>query len=117
VLLDRLIAVKPGHADAFRLKGEAYAVYLKQPALAEENFLKAHELDPSNVSVTDNLGVAAFQRQDYPRALSFFLKGVEAEPGNTRRLRNVAEAYRMMGDEKKAEEFLQRAEAGARPRQ
>jgi len=110
VLLDQAIALKPDHADAFRLKGEAYAVYLKQPALAEENFLKAHELDPGNVSVTDNLGVAAFQRGDYPRALSFFLKGVEARPDDARRLRNVSETYRMMGNDVKAAEFLQRAQ-------
>ena len=109
VLLDHVTAMKPDHADAFRLKGEVYAVYLKQPAIAEENFLKAFELNPNNVSVTDNLGVAAFQRQDYPRALSFFLKGVEAKPHDTRRLRNVSETYRMMGDVAKAEEFAQRA--------
>lgn len=116
VLLDRVIAMKPDHADAFRLKGEIHAVYLKQPALAEEDLLKAHVLDPSNLSVTDNLGVAAFKRQDYPRALSFFLKGLEAKPDDAQRLRNVSETYRMMGDEAKAAEFLQRAEGGVRSR-
>ena len=111
-----MIAMKPDHADAFRLKGEIHAVYLKQPALAEEDLLKAHVLDPSNLSVTDNLGVAAFKRQDYPRALSFFLKGLEAKPDDAQRLRNVSETYRMMGDEAKAAEFLQRAEGGVRSR-
>lgn len=111
VLLDRVIAMKPDLADAFRLKGEIHAVYLKQPALAEADFLKAHALDPGNVSVTDNLGVAAFQRQDYPKALSFFLEGVKTGSDDAQRLRNVSETYRMMGDEKKAAEFLQRAEA------
>jgi len=110
VLLDRVIAMKPDHADAFRLKGEIHAVYLKQSALAEEDFLRAHELDPGNLSVTDNLGVAAFQRHDYTKALSFFLKGVGAKPDDARRLRNVSETYRMMGDEVHAAEFAQRAE-------
>lgn len=110
ILLDRLITMKPDHADAFRLKGEVYAVYLKQPALAEVDFRKAHALDPGNVSVTDNLAVAAFQRQDYPQALAFFLKGVEAKPDDARRLRNVSETYRRLGDEAHAEEFLRRSE-------
>ena len=110
MLLDHVTAMKPDHADAFRLKGEVYAVYLKQPAVAEENFLKAFELNPNNVSVTDNLGVAAFQRQDYPRALTFFLKGVEAKPDDAQRLRYVSETYRMMGDGVKAAEYRQRAE-------
>ncbi len=110
VFLERVIAMKPEQADAFRLKGEIHAVYLKQPALAEENFLKAHALAPTNVSVTDNLGVAAFQRKEYPTALSFFLKGLQAKPDDARRLLNVSETYRMMGDEQKAAEFLQRAQ-------
>jgi tetratricopeptide (TPR) repeat protein len=114
VLLDRLIAMRPGYADAFRLKGEIYAVYLKQPAPAEENFLKAHALAPNDLTVTDNLGVAAFQRQDYPRALSFFLKGIEVKPDDAPRLRNVSETYRRMGDEVKAAEFLQRAQVAER---
>ncbi len=109
-LLDKAIALRPDQADAFRLKGEAYAVYLKRPQLAEENLLKAHELDPTNVAVTDNLGVAAFQRQDYARAVMFFLKGVAVEPNEPRRLRNVSETYRVMGDEVKAAEYRQRAE-------
>ncbi len=113
VLLDHLIAMKPDHAEAFRMKGEIYAVYLKQPALAEVNFLKAHALDPGNVSVTDNLGVAAFQRHDYTEALSFFLKGVGAKPDDARRLRNVSETYRMMGDKVQAAEFAQRAQKAA----
>lgn len=114
VLLDHVTAMKPDHADAFRLKGEVYAVYLKQPALAEENFLKAHSLNPTNVSVTDNLGVAAFKRQDYPRALEFFLKGLQAKPDDAPRLRNVSETYRMMGDEVKASEFLRRSDEAER---
>jgi tetratricopeptide (TPR) repeat protein len=109
VLLDHLTGMKSDYADAYRLKGEVYAVYLKQPALAAENFLKAHELDPNNTSVTDNLGVAAFKRQDYPRALSFFLEGIKAKPDDAQRLRNVSETYRMLGDGVKAEEFLRRA--------
>lgn len=109
VLLDHVTAMKPDHADAFRLKGEVYAVYLKQPALAEENFLKAHSLNPTNVSVTDNLGVAAFKRQDYPRALEFFLKGLQAKPDDAQRLRNVSETYRMMGDLVRATEYSRRA--------
>jgi len=109
-LLDKAIALRPDQADAFRLKGEAYAVYLKRPQLAEENLLKAHELDPTNVAVTDNLGVAAFQRQDYAWAVMFFLKGVAVGPNEPRRLRNVSETYRVMGDEVKAAEYRQRAE-------
>lgn len=110
VWLDQLTALDPGRADAFRLKGEVYAVYLKQPGLAEENFLRAHELDPGNVSITDNLGVAAFQRRDYPTALSFFRMGMDVGPDDARRLRNVSETYRMMGDETKAQEFLEQAQ-------
>ncbi len=115
VLLDQVIeqADTPAElhlkADAFRLKGEAYAVYLKQPLLAEEHFMKAHDLRPEDLSVIDNLGVAAFQRGDYPRALGFFLNGTEIAPDDARRLRNIAETYRRMGDEAKATEFLQRA--------
>ena len=115
-LLDKAIAIKPDGADAFRLKGEVYAVYLKQSALAEANFLKAHELDPDNVSVTDNLGVAAFQRGDYQQALTFFLKGAGAKPEDARRLRNISETYRMLGDEAKAEEFARRANEAERGR-
>lgn len=122
VLLDQVIeqADTPAQsklkADAFRLKGEAYAVYLKQPLLAEEHLMKAHALKPEDLSVIDNLGVAAFQRGDYPRALSFFLKGSEIAPDDARRLRNIAETYIRIGDDAKAAEFSRRAaEVGARP--
>lgn len=107
--LDRLLSLEPKNANAHRLKGEVYAVYLRNAARAEESFLKAHELAPRDPAVTDNLAVAAFKRQDYARALAFFLKGVEARPADAPRLRNVSETYRMMGDATSAADYAQRA--------
>ena len=109
VWLDRLLSLQPKNANAHRLKGEVFAVYLKDAARAEESFLKAHEFAPGDLAVTDNLAVAAFKRQDYARALSFLLKGVEARPTDAQRLRNVSETYRMMGDGANAADFALRA--------
>jgi len=111
VLLDELLAIDPKNADAYRMKGEILAVYLHDPAQAEVNFLKSFELDPTNASVAENLGIAAFQRTDLRSALTYFLKAAELKPLDPRPLTLVAEAYKALGDLPKEQEHRLRAQA------
>jgi Flp pilus assembly protein TadD len=111
VQLDRLIALAPGNADAHRMRGEVLAVYLGRTAQAEDSFKRALELDPRNVNILDNLGVAAFTRGDKQAALTYFLQAAEVEPGNAHILLNVARTYGALGDEGRAQEYLARSQA------
>lgn len=109
--LDRLVALAPSNADAHRMRGEVLGAYLARPVEAEAAFVRALELAPRNVTVLDNLGVAAFQRGDKEAALQRFLQAAEIEPGNAHILLNVARTYGLMGNEAMEQEYMRRSQA------
>lgn len=113
-VLDSALVHRPDLADTYRLKGEVQAVYLNEPQNAEENFLKALELDPRNVGVLDNLGVAAFKKGDFPRALDYFLRATGSDTTNADALSHAAKAYEALGRKEEAVAYAARAQQAAR---
>jgi predicted Zn-dependent protease len=113
IYLDALLRIQPGNANAHRMKGEVLAVYFQDAGSAERSFLKAFELDPSNSSVAQNLGVSAFKRGDVQEALGYFLKAVEAKPDNEQALLYTAQAYTALGNEEEARRYTQLAQAAS----
>ncbi len=69
---------------------------------AENNFLIASEIDPSDISPHVSLGNLYWNEKDYPKALTAFSKAVEIDPQDNDALYNLAITYLFMDDDQSA---------------
>ena len=83
-------------------------LYLEQgkPDEAEKFFRRAADLPPRNVAVLSGLGQAALAKRDYPKAVSVLEEALAFDPGAASIHSPLANAYRGLGDEAKAEAHL-----------
>lgn len=83
-------------------------LYLDQgkPELAEPLFQRAADLPPRNVAVMAGLGQAALARRDYTRAVTVLEEALAFDPNAASVHAPLANAYRGVGDQAKAEEHL-----------
>ena len=83
-------------------------LYLEQgkPDVAEGFFTRAADLPPRNVAVLSGLGQTALARRDYARAVSVLEEALVLDPNAASIHSPLANAYRGLGDEAKAEEHL-----------
>ena len=70
------IALDGGMSDAYELRGLIY-VAMNEPALAEESYRRAIQLDARNGSVLHNYAWFLCQRQQYAEADTYFARAVE----------------------------------------
>jgi len=73
------------------------------------NLRKAAELDPHNVSIFEDLGVAYGFKQDYLNAISAFEKAIEIDPNYSKVYYNLGITYKQLAQEEKANEYFARA--------
>ncbi len=71
----------------------------------------AVEMDPKSSEAWNVMGLAHYQKREYPEAVAAFGKAVEAEPGFADAAYNLARAYQEMGEIDKAVEAYRRYEA------
>lgn len=83
-------------------------LYLEQgkPEVAESFFTRAAAQPPQNVAVLAGLGQAALARRDYSTAVSRLEEALTLNPGAASIHSPLANAYRGLGNEAKAEEHL-----------
>jgi tetratricopeptide (TPR) repeat protein len=83
-------------------------LYLEQgrPDVAEQMFARASQLPPRNVATMAGLGQAALARRDYQRAVTVLEDALAFDPSAASIHSPLANAYRGLGDNAKAEEHL-----------
>ena len=90
VALDELkqaIAIDPGFADAYNLRGLIY-MRMNELALAEDGFRRAVALNPRDSSTQHNYGWLMCQQKRYPEANALFTQAV-ANPAYTDRAKTL----------------------------
>jgi tetratricopeptide (TPR) repeat protein len=83
-------------------------VYLDQarPDDAERVFLRGREIEPRSAAVLEGLGRVALARGDQARAVEYLEQTLALDPEATRVHYPLAQAYRALGDQHKAEAHL-----------
>jgi tetratricopeptide (TPR) repeat protein len=80
----------PKADQAMVLLGQTYLMK-KSPELAEENFYKALEVNPSNLDALKPILSKLMQNKDYMRAAELVQKGLAAKPNNFQLLKTLAQ--------------------------
>lgn len=106
-----IIANDPQDADALECIGQIYGKYYNDMGKALENLEKAYTINPKNLLVLKNLGVAMGLRGDFKRSLDYLLQAYEIDKTDTTMLRNISASYNYLGMPAKAKEFDQLARA------
>jgi len=99
------------HDNSYVWKAYGYLYHIEgDTKRAEANYEKAIELDPNNPYPYNNLGVIYHNHyKNYELAEKYFLKAYELDPTYELVIRNLYNTYLNMGDEKRADEFLENA--------
>jgi eukaryotic-like serine/threonine-protein kinase len=114
--LERAIKIEPDSAGYSNL-GTAY-LSLKRYAEASQVYEKAVALDPSNMTLTDNLadayhlsGQAEKAQATYQQAISLGYKELQTNPRDAGVMAEIALAYAKIGKAQEATDFIRRARA------
>jgi len=107
-IADRLIGEQPPRAIFFSIRGAA-EMKLGRDDMATSDLLRAAELDPKDARPRIELGMRAFQRQDFDKAAQYFGDGAMREPDNADCWYNLATAQYRLGKWKEAERAASRA--------
>ena len=78
--LKKAIQIDPNRAEAHRLLGRIYLLYLAKTGEAIESLQTAIKLDPKNPIPHQMLGVAYFKRNQYPEAIQALRRAIELNP-------------------------------------
>ena len=103
--LQRALDQSPSELAALIWLGRTY-LETGKPELAEPLFQRAADLPPRNVAVMAGLGQAALARRDYSRAVTILEEALALDPNAASIHSPLANAYRGLGDQAKAEEHL-----------
>jgi len=103
-LLEKLLEQKPDSAEFLFLCGDAL-LSLKRPRDATGYLESSVERDPTNLFAHAELGRAYLELGDGARAIPHLLTALPADEDGTRHF-ELARAYRMTGDTKRAKETL-----------
>lgn len=108
--LQKAIAIKADYAEAWSKIGEIYGKNLHRIDEAEDCFLNAIKIDPSDESSLENLGIVYGIKHDYARSVDFLQRALKLKPEKYEIYLNLAETYRIMGDKKSSAEYLAKAQ-------
>ena len=103
--LQRALDQSPSELAALIWLGRTY-LETGKPELAEPLFQRAADLPPRNVAVMAGLGQAALARRDYSRAVTILEEALALDPNAASIHSPLANAYRGLGDQAKAEAHL-----------
>lgn len=107
-MLQSIIDRDHTYAEAYRELGGIYGQQLGDMELAKEYLLKALEINPSDYSTVQNLGIVFAQERNFAQAVTFFKKAIEIDPGSENAYRNLIVTYQQMGREDKAAQYMQK---------
>lgn len=113
---DRALAADSNYAPAYNLLGLVH-MFLNEPKVAEENFLKALRMAPNDPEFSNNYGWLLCQDGREAESFSYFLTAVKNPlyQTPTKPYYNAAMCALRINDTKKAEDYFQRA-VGMDPR-
>lgn len=101
-IAERLIREQPPRAIFFSIRGAA-ELKLGRDDMATSDLLCAADMDPKDARPRIELGMDAFQRQDFGRAAQYFRDGTAREPDNAECWYNLATAEYRLGQWSEAE--------------
>ena len=100
----------PENGQATYLVGSCYG-HLKQFGEAEHYLKAANRINPENIEAMKDLGMVYGLEKKYEESLDILLKAYQLNMQDARLLRNIAVTYRFLGNNEKAEAFMQKANA------
>jgi tetratricopeptide (TPR) repeat protein len=106
---EKVLAVDPNFVPALNDLAYLDSEFLGNPEKALELAEKARNLRPTDPNTADTLGWILFKKRQYAHALSLLQESVEKQPNNPEVQMHLGLAYYMMGEEKPARTYLQRA--------
>lgn len=99
---ERALELRPTDLPTIVRLGEAYLDQAR-PEDAERLFLRAREIEPRSAAVIEGLGRVALARGDQARGVEYLEQALALEPEATRLHYPLAQAYRSLGEQNKAE--------------
>ena len=111
---ERALELRPTDLPTIVRLGEAY-LDQSRPDDAERAFLRGLEIEPASAALLEGLGRVALARGNQARAVEYLEKTLALDPEATRVHYPLAQAYRGLGDQQKAETHL-RQRGDGRPR-
>lgn len=109
VQMQKVIEIKPDHADALNFIGYTWAdrnIHLQQ---ALKYILKAVELKPDNGYILDSLGWVYYRLKDYAKAIKWLEKSLELKPDDPHIYDHLGDSYNATNQKKRALEAYQTA--------
>ncbi|NVO02316.1 MAG: DUF1736 domain-containing protein [Bacteroidetes bacterium] len=108
--LNYVIEKNPKYAPAYSKLGEIYGKHLNDLDKSISYLKTANELDPSDPSACENLGIAYGIKKDWGKSLFYFEKAYDLKPDSPQLLINIAGTYSNMGNKAKANELTLKAQ-------
>ncbi len=108
-LFEIIIANQPNNSQALNYLGYMLADRGMRLEYARELILRALDLDPNNGAFIDSYGWVLYRLGDFPAALQILLQAVNLIINDPVVFEHVGDAYRAIGDFKKAHEFWGKA--------
>jgi len=109
-LLTQILSNDSMNFNAHSKLGELYGKYYNNIDVSMHHLLMAYKIKPEDASNLENLGIAYGMKKDFVRSLFFFEEAMKHNPKKDKLLHNIAATYALMGDNKKADEFRQKAQ-------
>lgn len=103
------------HAASWARLGEIHGKILNDLTTSEICLRKAVEINPSDASSLENLGIIHALRLDYSAAIGYFQQAYKLNPENISLCMNMAKTYERMGDQQNAERYYEMARRAGRP--
>ena len=104
--LDAALNLHPKHTLSLSLRA-TIAMAIGKLDKAIESYERAISENPSSSNLS-NLGLAFMLNEEYPKAISRFKSALEMSPSNTNYLLNIADGYKLNGQEKPAEGYYRK---------
>lgn len=103
-ILHEITDKDPENLNSYVKLGEIYGRYLNDLNSSEKYLLKAWDVDSTNFSTNENLGIVYGLKQNFEKSLLYFQRALEIDPANKRLHSNIANTHKMLGNNTKAEE-------------
>ncbi len=107
--MQKVIVLKPDHADALNYIGYTYADKGINLDEAEQLITKALNADPENGYILDSLGWLYYRKGEHEKAASTLEKAVALVPDDPILLEHLGDVYAALNNDQKALEFYDRA--------
>jgi hypothetical protein len=104
-----MASLEPKNDEALSAIGQIYGQHLNRLDSAYFWLSRAYEINPENLAVLKNLGVARAMKSDIRGSQELFLRAWAKDPADTALMLNIAANYRFLGDMPKAAEFESKA--------